>query len=395
MKTFFSTFLAILIFISSCTSHADKNSKKFTLQGEIKGQDSGKIVISYMPEETRIYDTTIIKNGKFIFSGKIIEPTPAILISGNGRAFIYLEPHMMKIFLIKDKFEECKMIGSKTQDDFDLLNNLKKPFHERISIIRRQYQSINDSITNSSNDSYKILLEKRAEELDRLWTQEGKKIDSIGIKFVLDNPKSFAAVRELSMLNNNEKLSLDSVKSIFSGLDKSLKKSIYGKIIIDVVRKKENILIGAQAPDFKATDLKQQTVTLTQFKGGSAVLLDFWASWCVPCRESIPHLKLIYNKYHSKGFEVIAISDDDDRKSWTNAVKQDSTGMWYHILVAEKWPCGPSQLTNDDVQQNYFYTAIPQQILIDKSGKIIYRHVGHSEESEKALENKMSQIFDN
>lgn len=168
------------------------------------------------------------------------------------------------------------------------------------------------------------------------------------------------------------------------------------KILQRISEKKDNIRIGNQAPDFKATDLNQQTVTLSQFKGNSVVLLDFWASWCIPCRQSIPHLKTLYKKYEPKGFEVIAVWKDDfgERKGWIEAVKQDSTEMWYHIPVAEKYPCMPDQLTNDDIYKNYFVQTIPQQILIDKNGKIIYRHVGYSKESEEALEKQLSEIFD-
>lgn len=211
----------------------------------------------------------------------------------------------------------------------------------------------------------------------------------------MDNPKSFLTVVYLRMLGSNEKISLDSTKSIFNGLDNSLKESSYGNNIIEVIRKKENILVGAQAPDFKATDLNQQTLTLSQFKGERFVLLDFWASWCVPCRESIPHLKTIYKKYHSKGLEVIAVSLDENRKAWIEAVKQDSTGMWYQIPIAEKWPCGPNQLTNDDIEQNYSYRGIPNLILIYKNGKIIGRLTSASKENQESLDRLLSQIFDN
>jgi thiol-disulfide isomerase/thioredoxin len=373
MKTSSSTFLAILIMISSCTSQADKNFKKFTLRGRIDGQDSGIIILRYVYNAAFIYDTAKIINGKFIFKGKIDGATKALINGGNNlnTVQVYIEPQNMKISLSKDKFEECKMTGSKTQNDFELLTKLEKPFYERISILRHQMNKINDSIQNSKNDSSKILFEKKAEEIDKLWSQTSKRIDSIQIKFVLKNPKSFIAVERLFVLGGNEVISLDSTKSIFNGLDNSLKKSEYAKYIIEDIRKKENMRIGNQAPDFKANDLNQQTVTLSQFNGKSDVLLDFWASWCVPCRGSIPHLKTIYNKYHSKGLEVIAVSIDEDKKAWIEAVKQDSTGMWYHIPVAEKWPCGPEQLTNYDIEQNYSYNGVPNVLLIDKNGKIV------------------------
>jgi thiol-disulfide isomerase/thioredoxin len=396
MKTFLPTLFAILILISSCTSHVDKNSPKFTLQGEITGQDSGIIVLSYYSDPKLIRDTAEIKNGKFLFTGKILETTLATLRDGNGLelAVVFFEPRKMEISIFKDKITKFKMTGSKAQNESELLNKMENPFHEKISMLRDQYNKINDSIKNSKNDSVKILLEKKIEEIDKMWSQTKKKIDSTEIKYILDNPRSFISAVYLNMLEANEVISLDSTKSIFKGLDNTLKNSRYGKEIIERNRKMENILIGAQAPDFKAIDLKKQIVTLSQFKGKSVVLLDFWASWCVPCRESIPHLKKIYNKYHSKGLEVVAVSEDMNRKAWIDAVIQDSTGMWYHIPVAERYAEGPSQITNDDIYQNYFVQAIPVTMLIDKNGRIIFRHVGYSKESESLLDKQLSQLFD-
>jgi thiol-disulfide isomerase/thioredoxin len=108
--------------------------------------------------------------------------------------------------------------------------------------------------------------------------------------------------------------------------------------------------IGNLAPDFKATTLNQKDIVLSQFKASSVVLLDFWASWCVPCRQSIPYLKVVYHKYHTKGLSRIAVSVDEDRKKWIDAVNQDSTNMWYHISPAAKWPKGP--WTHSDIIQN-------------------------------------------
>jgi len=397
MKTFLPTLFSIHILISSCTSHVDKNSQKFTLQGEIAGQDSGSIILTYFSDSALIRDTAEIENGKFIFTGKIFETIQATLRDENGSelAVVYFEPRKMKISIFKDKITKFKMTGSKTQNESELLNKMENPFYEKISMLRDQYNKINDSIKNSKNDSAKILLEKKIEEIDIIWSQTKKKIDSTEIKFILDNPKSFISAVYLNMLEANEVISLDSTKSIFKGLDNSLKNSRYGKLIIERNRKMENILIGAQAPDFKAIDLNQQIVTLSQFKGKSVVLLDFWASWCVPCRESIPHLKALYNKYHSKGLEVLAVSEDTNRKAWIDTVNQDSTGMWFHIPIAEQFAKGPDYITNDDIYKNYFVQAIPVTMVIDKNGKIVGRLVSKSKENEESLDKLLAQIFDN
>lgn len=394
MKTSFTTILTLLILISSCTTHSVNNPNKYVLKGEISGQDSGIITLFYFHNNTRIQDTAKIENGKFIFTGEILEPTQALLNSRNDsdRVFIYIEPGKMEISVSKGKFEECKMTGSKTQAQSDLLNKTEKPFSERLTMLRAQRNTINNSIINSKSDSSKLLLEKKVQEIDINWSQTVKQKESIEIKFVLENPTSFLAVIKLRSLDSRDALSLDSLKAIFNGLDNPLKESSYGKDIIEDIRKKENIRIGAQPPDFKATDLNHQTLTLSQFMGKSVVLLDFWASWCVPCRESLPHLKTVYNKYHSKGFDIIAVSTDESRNEWIEAVKQVGTEMWHHILIAEKWPNG--QITNDDIYQNYPNTSIPEQILIDKDGRIIYHHLGYSKESEKVLDSLLFDLFE-
>lgn len=395
MKISFFTCLSFLILITSCTSQSDKNPKKFTLQGEISDQDTGKIVLQYMLNGESIRDTAKIDNGKFVLIGKIYEPTEAELNGGNelNRVSIYLEPRKMKISLSKDKFTECKMTGSKTQNESVLLDKMKKPIYERLSMLKEQGRNITDSIKNSETGPARLLLEKKEEEIDSLWSLTRDELDPIELKFVLENPKSFLTPFYLRRLEEREIISLDSVKSILNGLDNSLKLSSFGIAISEDIRKKEITSIGNQAPNFKATDLNQQTVTLSQFNGKSVVLLEFWASWCVPCRESIPHLKTIYNKYHPKGLDIIAVSADENREEWIEAVNQDSTGMWYHIPVAEKWPDGP--ITNDDIFQNYYYRGIPEQILISKDGKIISRLGGYSKENEESLDSLLYKIFNN
>jgi thiol-disulfide isomerase/thioredoxin len=393
MKTSLPAFLAILILISSCTSHADKRYKKFTLQGEMAGQDSGIIVLTYWSDNARIYDTTKIKDGRFLFTGKIVEPTSAVMSGRNDsdRVFIYIEPGKMKISLSKGEFEKCKMIGSKTQNESDLLNKMEKPFHDNILFLRDQNNKINDSIKNSIDDSTKMLFEKKAEKIDKLWSQVRKKIDSTQIKYVMENPKSFISIVTLYMLGANEVISFDSTKSIFNRLDNSLKESIYGKNIIEDIRKKENVQIGVVVPDINIIDINNQTITFSQFRDKNVVLIDFWASWCVPCRESFPHLREIYSKYHPKGLEIIAVAWlDFNKQTWTEAIIQEKIEMLYNATTMFR----NGEIYNKDITDNFSVPAIPFTLLIDKTGRIIYRHVGYSKESEESLDKLLSQIFE-
>lgn len=393
MKISLTSFVAFLILISSCTSQMDKNSKKFTLQGEINSQDTGIIILEYFSGPVLIKDTAEIKNGKFLFTGKILEPIHASLYGRNylELARIYIEPQKMKIYVFKDKPLGSKMTGSKTQTEYDSLIKMEEPIYERLLRLKEQGKKINDSIKISEAGSAKQLLKKKAEVIDSLWSMTQEELDPIELKFVLEHPKSFVTLDYLPRLLSREIISLDSIKSIFNGLDITLKENIYGKNIIEDIRKKENVQIGAVVPDINILDINNQTITFSQFRDKNVVLIDFWASWCVPCRESFPHLREIYSKYHPNGLEIIAVAWlDKNKKTWTEAINQEKVDMWYNATTMFQ----NGEINNKDISDNFFVPAIPFTLLIDKTGKIIYRHVGYSKESEESLDRQLSQLFD-
>jgi thiol-disulfide isomerase/thioredoxin len=394
MKTSISIFLIMLIISYACFTQVDKNSNEFTLKGEINGQDSGKIYLRYILNNAFVLDTVRIINGKFIFTGKIFEPTSAELNGGNDLNLvqIYLEPKKMRISLSKDKFEDCKMSGSITQNEFQNINQIQKPFMQKTLRLRQQLFVLKDSLKNTITDVSKPPLLKRMEDIEKHYARMQEELDSIQLKFVLENPKSFLSSSFLKPLGSRGVISFDSLKSIYNKLDKAVINSRDGKLLSEYIRKNENTRIGNLAPDFKAIDIINKVITLSSFKGKHVVLLDFWASWCVPCRESLPNLKRIYKRYNPKGFDIIAISIDQNRKAWTDAVRRDSTDMWHHILIAEKWPAGP--FTNDDIFQNYYYKGVPEQILIDQNGKIIDIYLGQTKDNSEYLDRLLFKIYE-
>jgi thiol-disulfide isomerase/thioredoxin len=334
MKKPLLSFLVLLSLICSCTSHSDKRLRRFTLHGQIIGQDTGKIILNYVQDNKPVLDTVEILNGEFTFHGQIKEPLfSALYIDRNlNRASLFIEPGILKVSVTKDNFKDFKMNGSKSQNEVFLLKSLLKPYEDKSNNLYSEWRKLTDSIKNSDNEIKKGEWDKQLNKLKRLMSIEDAKIDSIQLKYIFDNPESYVTAYFLqSMSVGNEKMTLDSIKSIFSKLDISVQKGKYGKRISDDIRKRENVMIGAVAPDFKATDLNNQIVTLSQFKNKNIVLLDFWASWCVPCRNNIPYLKTIYKEYHPKGLEVIAVSLDNDKKAWAAAVIKDGTNIWYNI----------------------------------------------------------------
>ena len=210
MNRIHGIYLIILIITCSCNSPSKKVIKPFSLEGDINDFDSGRIVLKYYSNETLVSDTAYIVNGKFTFKGKIRESVHATLCwDNNPRVFLYLDPDKMELSLSKDNIPEFKMTGSRTQNDFELLQKLTKPFYDNFSTLKTQYQNINDSFKTSTDDYSKSTLEKKLHEVNIQWSINQKKIDSTQIKFVSENTKSFYSVIMLNMLEGNETISLE------------------------------------------------------------------------------------------------------------------------------------------------------------------------------------------
>jgi thiol-disulfide isomerase/thioredoxin len=342
------TFLAIIICLtlSNCTQK-ERKDRQFTLLGKISDQDTGFIILQYGILSAFQSDTVKVLNGNFSFKGLIKEPTLGTIkeINKSNRIEFYLEPGVMKLTMHRGNFKDFILTGSKSQEE---LNSLNKSL---------------ESVKNH---------------------------DSLLIKFVLNNPKSYLSPYYLQDLGYRAKLSLDSLKLIFNRLDFSIQNSMFGRIAKGVIRGIENTTSGNFASDFKATDVNNQIITLSQFKNKNFVLLDFWASWCIPCRESFPHLKRIYTKYHSKGLEIIGVASmDKNRQTWVTAIKEDSTFMWHHIATFFQ----NGETINKDVTYDYPVGPIPRTILIDKEGKVLGNWVGSSKENEISLDNKLELLF--
>jgi peroxiredoxin len=138
------------------------------------------------------------------------------------------------------------------------------------------------------------------------------------------------------------------------------------------------IPVGSEAPDFSQQSPDGKTISLSSLRG-KVVLVDFWASWCKPCRMENPNVKKVYDKYRGKGFEILGVSLDRDMNAWTNAIQQDGL-PWLHVSDLQFW--------NNAVAQQYGVSSIPFTVLLDKEGKVIDKNLRGP-----ALEAKLAELF--
>jgi len=393
MKANFYNFLTFLLLVCSCTSQDAKNPGKFTLNGKITGQDSGIIILSYSPSSSiRINDTALIKNGAFNFQGSIVEPTLAQIMSENetSSADLYLEPGVMTVNLTKNRFRDLKMTGSKTQDELIQLNLMLSPINKNLSVLNKKRKLITDSILNSQNSNKIIELQKESRELENQYFRLRKELNTAYLKFVVGNPDSYVTPYYLDVLKINGIIPYDSLKLIFFGLHQNIQNSIIGKKIKEEIRKKDNIQKGATVPDFKAIDLNNNTITLSQFKNNNVVIVDFWASWCEGCRAAFPHLKDLYKKYNPQGLEIVAFEYRDvNKETWLSAINHDSINMWHNIATIFQ----NGDTVNKGIIDNFPLPGIPLTILIGKDGKVIGSWMGYSEQYVDSLDKKLSETF--
>ena len=150
------------------------------------------------------------------------------------------------------------------------------------------------------------------------------------VQFIIKHPSSF--VSGYLLRDDYSYLPPDSVKILISLLNSSVQNSRPIKYIHNEFRRAKNGLVGSKAKLFHSKDINGKEVSLSQFSGKDYLLLDFWASWCSPCRRSHVHLRDIYNRYHRSGLDIIAIASDDKTKNdWRKAIESDGIGMWKTI----------------------------------------------------------------
>jgi thiol-disulfide isomerase/thioredoxin len=378
-------FLILQIIIS--LDAASQTKGQFQLNGQAKDMEGQWIYLSYGNQEGKtISDSTRVQQGKFSFTGRISQPTISSFYGKmNSRGMddanfsqIFLEPTAMTIEVKPGQFKKARVTGSKTQVEFSSLQDRKQKVQDRWKIVMDTLSAVN----KRSNFAY----QEMKNWVLVLYFAEMMEID---LDFFSRHPSSY--VTAYMMRFRSRDFTMDSLQMYYNRLSAQVKQSSYGKYMLEEIARKKIGIPGTMAAAFTSRDLDGKELSLSDYRG-KYVLLDFWASWCLPCRKGNPHLRQLYAKYKTRGFEVIGVASDDGHEDkWRKAVEQDSIGIWKHVLT------GYDPVARDRskaIGTHYSIESLPTQILIDPKGMIIGRY-GEGEGETRALDQKLESIFKN
>lgn len=372
-STILKSSLFALVMATAFTSCAKKEG--YTITGKIAGLDKGTVYLEFADEkgDKKIIDSAEVKDGAFTFTGKTGEPLFHVLkIKGQefGTSFL-LDNEDIKIEAKKDSIFKAKVTGS-TQND--LYKSYYDNEFKKIQAIAGPIYKLSDSLTQSGK--VKLTPEQQT-MMDKKWKDLGAFADDLTDKFIRKNKDNLGGVLVIEdrivSYGTPEK-----VKEYYAILSPEIQKSFYGKKLKSTIELNDKTAIGAKALDFSQTDVNGKVVKLSDYKG-KYVLVDFWASWCGPCRKENPNVVLAYKTYHDKGFDVLGVSLDDKKKLWEKAIEKDGL-TWTHVSDLKGW--------QNDAAVLYGVKMVPTNYLIGPDGKIVAKNLREAE-----LQSKLKEIF--
>lgn len=364
--------LKIALIVVSCPIIAQTNYN-YTVSGSLKNvKDNSYVYMHHKWDNKDFTDSAKVKGGKFSFTGKGSEPnmfwlTKSANISEQPNLIFFVDGGKTNISGNIDSLQFATVTGGQTQKDYTEYTQLMGGYSAKQQAIVAAYneaRSKNDQVTMGN---------KYAE-----YQSVDKEIKNSLSDFIKNHPKSAVSGYAIYYNYQNANVPVEELEKIVGFLDKSILKTKYGKLGQERLNQLHGTTIGYPALDFSQANPDGKLVSLSDLKG-KYVLLDFWASWCGPCRGENPNVVAAFNKYKDKGFTVFGVSLDQNRDKWLGAIKADNL-TWTHVSDLKGW--------GNEVAKMYGISSIPQNLLLDKEGKIIAKNLRGPD-----LEAKLAEIF--
>jgi thiol-disulfide isomerase/thioredoxin len=355
-------------------SDSGASSTEFELKGKLTNAHGENVYLEQLsPQAIKPIDTVQLdEKGEFTINAPVSETGfYRLKLSEKNFATLILEAGQ-KVKITGDAQDlgnTYKVEGSPDSELFWELNQRSAENYRRRDSLQRTFQAF---INMAGNDSVKI--DSMSKQLEKpymgLINEHNKYLQS----FIEKNPTSFASLAAIQQLPAEE--FLPTYIKLDEGLYSKYPNSNYIKAFHESVSSQRKMAIGTAAPEITMNTPEDKPLSLSSFKG-KVVLVDFWASWCGPCRAENPNVVKAYNKYRSKGFDIYSVSLDKDKDKWISAIKKDGLSWPGHVSDFKHW--------QSPVVQLYNFNGIPYNVLLDKNGNIIAKNL-RGEDLEKKLE---------
>jgi thiol-disulfide isomerase/thioredoxin len=385
------------------TSFAIAQTKPFTIKGKMDGKNDGCIYLTYPNEQTKtvVLDSVLVDKGEFKFKGNLSGPSQAMLMMDRkGRTYdkilpLYIVPAEMKLKVDYDRFSDGELKGSSVQDEADQLKKAKAALMAQMKQLQDAYTKANvvysEAVKAKKDEATLATLKIMVDSANNAMEPMREQLRKLDVAFMDKNPSSYVTATMLRVMIG--RMLVQEGEKRYNSLADEVKNSRLGQELKNALEALRMGSPGSTAYVFAAKEFRGAPLSLADYKG-KYVLIDFWASWCVPCRKGNPHLLSLYSKYKDKGFEIIGVASDDGNESaWAKAIEKDQIGVWKHVLRgydAGKQSRGEKNPL--DISDNYGIQTLPTKVLIDPQGIIIGRY-GGSGENDEAMDKRLAEIL--
>lgn len=362
----------LFVFITTLLS-CSNDATKYTLSGTAKGMEDGSEVMIYTIEnnQPKIIDTLVIKGGTFSGTfNNAEEPVLQYMVVNNSSIMFFPGTEDLKATVYKDSIQASFVTGNVQNEVYREYVNKMRDFNERRNQYAADFQK-----ARGLQDQDKI---QQAQQNNMALTAEESTYKK---EFIKNNPNSIFALMLTSELLSKKQINPIEAKKMVENFTPKIQASTMGKEVLAALNNLSNSEIGGKAPMFSAKTPEGKELSLADAMG-KYTIIDFWASWCRPCRVENPNVVAVYNKYHDKGLNIISVSLDkagqEDR--WIKAIEDDKMD-WYHVSNLMAW--------QDPIAKQYSVRSIPATFLLDENGVIIAKNLRGP-----ALGQKISSLLD-